>query len=334
MNSYFFTVTFLMMMSFLTSSEMIRFAENSIENHCYTSSLTVRVAAEELRELTHLENLRGEYTNSTPKKDPKKPKDKLSKSKDYVPKARALGVEAARPPNSARLNFYTLLNKIPSKELPKRFSLYEVCARVMKSLYKDEPFFQEINNAECRILDKLIEKKAETLKFTIPDQLSTIDLEDEKLQKIFYHMLKGTNKVPSLLNYITFDDASSHEQKRKINLLFADPLIIHAIFPQGDVAEKLLLRREEVWDRITYQEENRLKGGPDKQMRRIEYTKELQSVLDNTLLESGIKPEKYKSHVFDCTLGKPGTVIFLEDPLTHRLIREKYIPKKQKNRKN
>jgi hypothetical protein len=320
MNPYLFTVTFLMMMSFLTSSEAIRFAQSTLENKCYLDSRDCFVAIEEVRELSHLQELRG-LENDTPKHKPTSPK----KSKPYTKKARALGVNAARPPNNSRLNIHTLLHKAPNKQLPKEFSLYEVCAKVMRALYKDESFFCEISDAEYHILDKLIEKKQETLHFTTPDQLGSVHFDDEALQKIFYHMLKGTKNAPSLLNYLTFDPIDTG-QARKINLLFADPLIIKAIFPEGETAKKILARRDKIWEEIAYQEEHRLELVQAEGKGRQAFWDEIKKALEEVLASAGLKAEHYKSQVFDCTVGKPGSVIFLEDPHTGHLTREKYTP--------
>ena len=325
MNPYLFTVAFLMMMSFLTSSEAIRFAQNTLEKKCYLDSRHILVVAEELRELSHLENLRDEV-NPNPK--PRKKIDApLKKSTTYVKKARALGVNAARPPDNSRLNVYTLFHKEPSKGLPEEFSLYEVIARTMRALYQEE-LLQEIANAEYRILDRLIEKKEECAAFTSPDQLCEIDLEDADLQKIFYHMLKGTKKSASLLNYLTFEKIDDGSQARKINLLFVDPLVLQAIFPKGSAAERLLERRNQILNEIEYQEAHRLELSQEECKGRLELSKDLKKALEEILTSEGLNAKKYKSQVFDCTLSKPGTVIFLEDPFTGRFIREKYTPQK------
>ncbi len=197
-----------------------------------------------------------------------------------------LGVNAARPPNNARLNLYALLHKEPHKNTPQEFSLYETTAKLMRILYSNEPFFQQIKDAEYLILDKLIEKKEETLTFA------------------------------------TFDQTKEQEQARKINFLFADPEILRAIFNDNPIAEKLIEQRDQIWEKIDYQEKHRteLTTGSN----RTDFSHEIKEVLDQVLTSANLNPERYKSHVFDYTLGKPGTLIFLKDPLTGNLHREKY----------
>ena len=331
MNSYLCTITFLAIMGLLTSSEMIQYHASSFEKQCYTQSRNLLVATEEIRDLSQIEELR---TSKNPQADKKEPMEKgkseleLTKSKPkYV---KALGVNMARPPNNSRLNLYTLLHKEPHPNLPKEFSLYQVTARLMRNLYSEEPFFKNVHDAEHRILEKLIEKKELTLHFTTPDQLSELNLENEALQKVFFQMLKGTRNTPSLLHYITFDNIKKTEQKRKINLLFADPHIIHAIFPEGNTATQLLIRRSQVLDTIEHQEANKSKISVDNSKGREDLYKELKRALEEVLSSAGFNAKQYKAHVFDYRLSKPGTIMFIEDSKTHTITREKYIPSRRK----
>lgn len=332
MNPYLFTITFLAIMGLLTSSEMVQHHASTFEKQCYQQSRSLIAAAEELRELSHLEELRGQETDNDKERDT----DSLtaqdeeeetpfetdsSSAKKY---AKALGVNAARPPNNSRLNFYTLLHKEPHKGLPKEFSLYQVTACLMRSLYGKETFFQT-PDVEYHLLDKLIEKK-EAAPFTSPDQLCELDLEDENLQKVLYHMLKGTQSAPSLLNYITFDPINSTCQARKINLLFAPSAIIHAIFPEGNIAEQLLARRDSILAAIEFQEANRLKLPIEACKGRMKFKKEIKQVIDEILTDAGLQPKKYLEQVFDYGLGKPGTILFIKHDKTGFVTREKYTP--------
>jgi hypothetical protein len=321
MNPYLFTVTFLMMMSFLTSSETIRFAQSSLENRCYLESRGAMAAAEDLAMLSHLEMLRGEANENPPKREPKRHKENTS-----VRRIGRLNINTSRPPDNSRLNIYTLLHKEPHSHLPKEFSLYETLARLMRSLYGNSPFFNEIPQVEYHILDSLIEKKEKTENFKTPDELGTLTFDNPRVQAVFLQMLKGTKEASSLLNYITFDQIDSTQtQSRKINLLFADALILKAIFPEGEIVAKLLARREKIWAEIIDQEEHRLERTEDEGKRRGQYGDDLEAALEEVLTSEGRDFSKYKTYVFDCTLSEPGNVIFLLDPLTQTLIRQKYI---------
>lgn len=327
MNSYLCTITFLAIMGLLTSSEMIQHHACSLEKHCYHESRTLLAAAEEISALSQIEELRRyknpEKTDNPTKKNEEPQLEPTKSSPKYV---KALGVNMARPPNNSRLNLYTLLHKEAPKNLPKEFSLYEVTARLMRDLYSHEPFFQQIHGCEYRILDKLIEHKEQTIDFTTPDQLSTLNFKDETVQNAFYHMVKGTKNATSLLHYITFDKIESITQSRKINLLFADSRIIHAIFPEGNTATQLLIRRAQILDAIECQEASRLHLSTDICKGRSDLSKDLKQALEEVLSQAGFNAKKYESQVFDYGLGKPGTILFIENSKTHIVIREKYIP--------
>ncbi len=336
MNPFLFTLSFLAIISMLTSSEVCQFQQKAFENHCYKSSCATLTIAEEVRDLSQLSDLREETKKKVEdptQPDPEDP-EALEPPVAFEKKAKnnriiALGVDAMRPPNNARINFYTLLHHSnPSQEI----SLYEASARLIRSLYEQAPFAQEIYNFEYRILDKLFEKKAATIAFTSPEELTTIDFEDPPLQTLFYQMLKGSAKFPSLLNYITFDfiELKTNAQTRKINLMFADTLIIRSIFPDNKIAEALINCRDALWSQIAYQELNRRQIPRDQLKGRRAWSTEIKNALKETLLQNGLKPAPYESHLFDCTLGKPGTILFLENPDTHLLSREKYHPPEKK----
>jgi|GEM_PF-2846841 len=324
MNPYFFTITFLALMGVLTSSEMVRHHTDSFEKKCYLSSCTNLKAAEEARVISQIEELRRAESD-----DPK-PRGPRKKGK-YEPRhAKALGINFARPPDNSRLNLYFLFKPEPTektkkKKLPEGFSLYNVMARLICLLYQEEEFY--IPGVEYRLLDKLLEKKETILTFTTPDQLAELNLEDPYLQKIFHQMLKGTRKSSSLLNYITHESIETNNaQNRKINYLFADSLIIHAIFPERHIAQQLIEHRDELLEKIAYQEAYRLSMSIDSCKGRQAFSDELKRILTNTLDSAGKETEKYLSYVFDCTIGHPGSVIFIENSQTHQLTREKYIP--------
>lgn len=318
MNPYLFTITFLMLMGFLTSSEVLRFSQSNLEQKCYLSSRASLIATEQVREWGHLEQLRGEE-NLEP--EPLQPKP-ITRNQRTCHRIAPLRINTARPPDNSRLNLYRLLNEEPDKKF-----LYEVLAQLIRDLYQEEPFFHAISQIEYHILDHLIENKAQVLEFTTPDQISTLFFENQDLQKALYHMLQGTKKSPSLLNFLTCDPINSaNAPGRKINFLFADPRILHAIFPNGQTADKLIAARQRIWEEILDQEEHRLERVKQACKGRNAFKQELKTLLTEILHSEGFDFEQYKTQVFDYGLGEPGTVIFIHDPLTGHTIREKYHP--------
>ena len=321
MNPYLFTLTFLLLMSFLTSSEAVRFSQSTLEHATYKNSQGNLVAAEELQALSQLEELRRANGEKVEPSDPKPPSPKNPSTK----RIGRLRVNTSRPPNNSRLNLWKFV-KDPHKKLCNEFSLYELFARVMRKLYEKEAFFLDYPQAEYRILDKILEKSEEVLNFTHVDQLSGLQLDDSGLQKVLYMMLKGTKEATSLLHFITFDPLKARVQARKINLLFAEPTLLEAIFQNSAIVDKILVKREQIWAEILYQEAHRLEKPMEAYKGRKMFGDDLQAALQEVLAPEDLNFERYKSDVFDCTLSEPGTVIFIPDALTGQVIREKYIP--------
>ena len=326
MNPYLFTVTFLLMMSLLTSSEVKQFSQSSLEMKCYQESRQMLAAAEELRELAHLEQLR-QYTETKDEKEESvEPKPKPKPTKKRVRRSTPLNFNTARPANNSRINFFILLHNEPHTKLPKEYSLYEITARSMRFLYADQPFFQIIPDVEYRILDKFFEVKEQTLEFCTPDELSSLSLEDDELQKVFYTMLKGTKEAPSLLNFITFDHGKEplKGQREKINLMFVDPIVLNAILHDESTTQRIIEARDKIWAEMFNQEEHRLERLKEECKGRDKFKGELKEALTQILLEGGFEADRYISYVFDLSLGDLGSILFVEDPLTKELTRQKY----------
>lgn len=329
MTPYLFTLTFLMMITCLTSSESVRFHHSMIEKNIYASANQTRFEREELSCLSDLDEIRGQESEDPKKREPRKVKPPTTRAKRYP----ALRINTARPPNNARLNLYALLHAEPNKNVPEEFSLYETCAALLRLLYSHASFFHEVPRLEYVLLDALCQKKEQCVQFSSPDELGSLVFEDPQLQAVFYRMLKGTKESDSLLDYITFDQQGGKSQARKINLLFADPLILKAIFPKGQTAENLLARRELIWQEIAIQEAKRNELKPEQCDGRRGFAVKIAQMLDEVLIADGFDSKKYKGQVFDCTLGKSGTVLFHIDSETAGRTREPYHPPQRKQPK-
>ncbi len=314
MNPYLLTLTFLMLMSLLTSSEVVRFSQNSLGNHLHKQYQENLATSDTLKAYVGYDNFRlrkSDNEDVAVEEEIEKPPPKPSTS---IPRPASLEFNCARPPNNSRLNFYLLLNT----QVPP--SLYEATARLMRNVYGNAYFFSP--NAEYRILDALIALKEETKEFVYPDEMSKLDLGDPELQAIFYSMLKGSEECPSLLNFITFDKVKYHENK-KVNLMFADPVVIESLINHHPTTESILKMRQTVWEEINDQEEHRLERTADECKGREILKKELAAEFRQILFDSGLDFKTYDK-IFDYSLGKMGTILFIEDPLTGFIQREKY----------
>jgi len=320
MTPYVMTLTFLTVISLLTSSEMVRYASHSLEHKFHKNYLEQKRIALSLGEQGDFEN----YRNKTPKQA-STPKEKEEKKetevRDGIPTK--LGLNLVRPPNNSRINLHFVLTESGPKK-PKGFSLYELTATLIRRLYGETSFFLEVPNAEYLILDGLKERQEETAKFLFPDELASISFDDPQLQAIFYKMLKGTMETPSLLRYITFDRKTNRGENRKINLMFADPLLLEVVFENGPATEQVLALRTQLFEEMLYQEDHRKELRKSNSKNRTQYKAEFKECLEAICVSERLDPA-YFSDIFDFSLGKLGTIIYLRDP-SGTLRRQKHTP--------
>ncbi|MCC5831945.1 MAG: hypothetical protein JJU12_02760 [Chlamydiales bacterium] len=325
MNPYLLTLAFLMLMSILTSSEVVRFSQGSLGIQLHNDYLDSKVASE--RALAHaaFEDFRKHNPDAVEEEEKKKKPSTPRKPSAKVRRSTALGFNFTRPPNNSRLNLYLLLHEEPNKDYP--LSLYEAAARLMHLLYAEAKFYEP--NAEYRILDALIAQKKATALFSCPDELATLELGDPKLQAIFYCMLKGADERPSLLDFITFDKEGLSRDKKKVNLMFADRRLIEALLDNAQITEKLLAARAALWEEIFDQEAHRLERTKEECKGRNDLKRDLANVCRKIFLEAGLDFDTHYKWVFDLGLGHLGNILFIEDPKTGFVRREKYLPIKR-----
>ncbi|MFZ0565741.1 MAG: hypothetical protein WAM28_06115 [Chlamydiales bacterium] len=330
MNPYLLTLSFLMLMSLITSSEVSHFAARTTGMGLYQNYLASNVKKEAVWTQALMDDFHDTKNIKTGVQEKRQVASKnKGSSSEQCPDPLRFDLE--RPPNNARLNLYLLLHEKPALKVPQGFSLYEVTAQLMRKLYEKEPFFQVVPRAEYEILDLLIEKRDESKDFAYPDELSSISFQNPTLQDIFYKMLKGTAQAPSLLNYVTFDREGSIFMRR-INLMFVSPTLLEVIFPQETVREEILSIRTRLWEEIIDQEEHRLERTKNESKNRSNFKDELQSAFKATIKNAGLDVDGYKQ-LFDFSLGKRGNVFFIIDPETKGIKREKYQPHKKEHPK-
>lgn len=328
MNPYLMTITFLTLLSILTSSEVARFADSSLNKKMYELYVTNAVEVEELHAHSLLEEFKASKNAGDPKDSDQAEQEKTPEFKKItkaIPRSASLHFNLARPPNNSRLNLWEVLFEYQLSEAPASFSLYDSTARLIRSLYGHCSFFQAIPDAEHLILDKLMAKKDQTADFKFPDDLSAVSMDDQKLQQIFYYMLTGTTDAPSLLEYITFDVIETQKgQEKKVNLMFASPLVLQAILQNEALVGDLVRTRERYWAEMIDQETHRKERTKGKG--RSDYKRALKNDFTRIFQEHGLNEESYLK-VFDIGLGHYGTIILVEDPQTHKTVRKKFIRK-------
>lgn len=315
MQPFILIMTLLLVFSFFTTSELKRYLNSAYLEKSFVSINEKKHALEKLKKMAELQELKTASQDKSEYIVEKKKEKKPTEKKPQKKRSYKLNFDTARPPNNSRLNLYHFLFQDDSKHQ----TLFE---NLLLTLYSKAPFCSDIPNFEKMISQKLLlekerfkEAKFET-KF--PDEISSVQFDDDKLQTAFYWMLKGKDAYPSLLNYLTFD-TKTNRNSAKINLLFAPKELIMIIFNNPKTSDKILHFRDELFSQILT---------PETPLTRELIQEKMKEQFVSVLMDDNLPIDEYKK-LFDFTLGKPGNVAFIEDPLTKKLIREKLLIQKR-----
>lgn len=323
MNPLFLTITFLMLLGVMTMAQVKRFTSHRLQHLMYEGHLSTLSDAEKLRAEALLQEIR--EVKETHEDKPIKEKIKKTAPKPPIQKiyrSVPLNFDLARPPNNSRFNFYPVLAF-------EKEAHYEWAASLLRELYSSFHFFQRIPSLEYVLLDGLIEKKEEALQFMYPEDLGSLSLENDDLQEALFIILRGgqteEGTIPSLLNYISFDKTVNNKNspKMKINLLFASYPILKVILGHEGKVKRWIEAREKIWEVICFQEAHREDIPKEKQLKRTEISERVRALYEE------IGGDKNSSYL-DFTLGKPGTILFVEDTRTKIIKREKILPRPTK----
>ncbi|MFN0065002.1 MAG: hypothetical protein ACKVOH_02060 [Chlamydiales bacterium] len=334
MNPLLLTITFLTLMGIITSSQVSHFVDDSMGQQAYSTYVAVVQKREELIEEALFDDFKSEKNpvveNESSIDDFKNEElTPISSTKEKFSDSRSvpLNINRARPPDNARLNLYGLL----TDSHPTAHPLYEQTAELLRHLYGKQLFFTQVPRAEYRLLDLLIERKEIAKSFFFPDELGSLEFYDETIQKMFYRMLKGNQGeggYPSLLYFLSFDKSCSGNQKR-INLMFAHPEILRCLIPDPLALAQLIDYRNSLWEEIEYQEKNRKNLPKEACKNRTQIKRELTEHMERIVTEAKLDWSEIKKR-FDFTLGKKGSVLFIQDPQTGLVVREKFYTKRNK----
>lgn len=201
-------------------------------------------------------------------------------------------------PTHRQINFAYLVKKDPiDTNINKAKQHRLLILDLMKIVYGEATFFKEMEKKRPQFLEELLQaieevaKKAPKSLINRIEDIVRLDLEDPELQKVFYHMLKGTVKrdklkslpkessiqekaYPSLLNFI-----QNGTDEIKIGLCPKE--ILKAIFLKDEVVEAICKRRQELSS----------KGGEDPTLAfRNEFQDKRRPDIDPGLLNFKISP--------------------------------------------
>ncbi|MBQ8498939.1 hypothetical protein [Chlamydia sp.] len=244
---------------------------------------------------------------------------------------RLLEVPFSRPPNNSRFNMYSFLKESPENYTDPA-SAYAIFARLLYTLYVQPGLIPQ--GAEYRVMHALLDQKDILIaraRELGADSIETIVLPPEEAGWL-YTMLKGTKTVRSLLHFLQYEEKNTNQGK--LNLLFADPIILQAFINNSEAYVELERVRQEVWESARQQELAVKTYGQAAALEmfktRTDFRVELQDKTQVILHRYDLLPLLNKK-VFDYTLGTAGDFIFVMDPENERIIRSRCVSRRKIN---
>ncbi len=248
MKTLLLTITVLMLLSIFTYSSLKRFMDGQAIQIGYLKQVQLLRDHQNEAERLRYEWERDNRKRARPVKDiAKEGGEERPKQEEAFAGQQRKRVNLATAGDKGKLNFGVILKGNPDEPF------YAIAAALIRRLYADEAFFEEVPNAEYRILNTLIDKEAlassgSTEGFEGPiskvEELGSIYLDDPQLHRVFYKMLKGTRQTgkgyPSLLDYVVID------KSRKIRFHYASLKMLQAVFQDDALVDDLLRKRAEV----------------------------------------------------------------------------------------
>lgn len=241
---------------------------------------------------------------------------KISKSKKKQ-QYRSLSVPFSRPPNHSRLNIYAFLSEQP-EDRKETSSWYEILSRLIQRVYIDTGHFP--CGTQTLIVNALLEKKEEIIEGAQvqgEDVLSVIRFPDT-VSDIMYHMLKGSEHYPSLLNFLHYEKKSLTQCK--LNLFFMDPLLLEVVINHPDAYRQISQLREDILNKVKHQEQeiqnHRQAAVIELFKTRTDFRVELRENIEIILSQHNLFHLLNKKR-FDYTLGSAGDYLFVTNPYTH-----------------
>lgn len=271
-------------------------------------------------EIAYRDKIKGQASSGEKESIPKKTVN-ITTGKKH--KLRLLSIPFSRPPNNSRFNLYAFLQESP-EERANTVSWYAIFARLLKRVYVDAGQIPE--GTEYKILEALLSKKEEILEGGSrlgEDTLSILTLPVTEA-KLLYTILRGSKQAPSLLNFLCYEEKP--KGYCKLNLLFADPLLLQAVVNHPEAYEKIRSAREEVWHAVKYQEQAIQEQGQAAALEffktRTDFRIELRDKI-HILLSHYHLLDLLNKKLFDYTLGSAGDYAYLTHPETGEVIRSR-----------
>lgn len=161
-----------------------------------------------------------------------------------------------------KLSFYALIKNEKDKESPTYKTVSAITKRLLHILYKDQPFYQNIQEKRHDFLNELLDK-LKTYGTEYKDKienitdLAQVDIHDHELSEVFAKMLEGAIISPEL-NKTQTEEKSSRDCYPKLNefttydtkiqtirIYLASPELLMAIFNDENIVDNIIKARKE-----------------------------------------------------------------------------------------
>jgi hypothetical protein len=153
-------------------------------------------------------------------------------------------------PHNAKLNLAKIFKENKEESFVTKNEGYTfIFLSLLDNLYSSFEFYNEIPNTSQKILKILLDKSSpneelKKIKVDTLEDLACLDIEDPKLKKIFYKILKGEGCV-SVLQFLHLDP---NRRKFEINIHHASLELIEAIILNKNAAEEIITTRNRLHD--------------------------------------------------------------------------------------
>jgi hypothetical protein len=207
---------------------------------------------------------------------------------------------------SSTLSFNLFIDKEERKQHLLELAAHRIAAKnLMYFLYGHQEFFKKIEEKRPQILDEILDgliKKSDEFKpkdkINRPQELATIDLDNEDINLAFTYMLQGYSKheesekakegYPSLLNFITVK-----RKKLVIRVFLASQPLLVALFGSPDIVKQISESRNQLYKEVKTERKTIPKASEE--FKNLFINKRLPSIPDAMLNfdVSGTNPAKY-----------------------------------------
>jgi len=192
------------------------------------------------------------------KKKGESDKPLVNKDKEKTPKF--TGGKDSYP---RELNIYPLIDPDEYVKSPEQSqALFRIVERFLNKQFEKAPLYQSLVERDSQVVSHLFEairEKFSSMEFNVGGkmgwkELSLIKLDDERLQLLFYEILKGEKINPSKLDklfqrqdYIPIMNALRVDKSGKATRLFtASPTLLEALIPDPKDLPALLEKRRDI----------------------------------------------------------------------------------------